>query len=345
MICYPSNYSSHHPSSFPDAGHLIHMPTHIDVLLGDYVSCIEYNKCAILADLKLMKISPDTFDTTSFYFGYSVHNFHMVVYGGIMGGFESVATDTAIELNQYLTEDLFDRNPDLALYLESYCALDIHVLIRFGRWEEILQIPFPRSSQMLYRHAILHFARGLALANTGQIELSMVEADLFDKSRLNPIADKRTLHNNIVSDVLAVDAPMLRGEIAYFSGRFEEAFSLLRQAIELQDGLNYDEPWGKMQPIRHSLGGLLCDQHQYEEAEQIFRQDLKLHPNNPWALVGLVISLNGISHSQDVTRETKDILLEVQELRTTLAEQRKSKWADSYDVAIPCACCTKALQD
>jgi len=345
---------------YPDAGHLIHMPTHIDVLVGDYESCVEYNCSAILADERIMRTSPDTAGTESFYFGYIVHGFHMLVYGAILGGMESIAMEKAQELNKYLHEDLFVENHDLSAYLESYTALDIHIMVRFGRWKEILQIPFPRYPLlMLFRSASLHHARGLALANTGEIQMAITEANLLDDLRLNPSAEMRILHNNRVSDLLAVDAPMLRGEIAYFSGKYEEAFTLLRKAVAQQDGLNYDEPWGKMMPIRHPLGGLLCEQGHYEEAEQVFREDLKFHPRNPWGLVGLIGCLNGrlnvgqggcCSRKNDcaqdegaiVGQEREDILLEVQTLSALLAVQRKSRWAD-YDISAPCVCCTKIL--
>jgi len=339
------------------------MPTHIDVLVGDYQSCVEYNYSAILADFKIMRSSPDTAGTESFYYGYIVHNFHMLVYGAILGGMESIAMEKALELNEYLHEDLFVENPDLTAYLESYAALDIHVMVRFGRWEEILKLQFPRYPLlMLFRSASLHYARGLALANTGQIDMAITEANLLDDLRLSPSAEMRILHNNKVSDLLAVDAPMLRGEIAYFSGRYDEAFPLLRQAVALQDGLNYDEPWGKMQPIRHPLGGLLCEQGHYEEAEAVFREDLKFHPVSPFGLVGLIGCLNGrlsIGQEGDCCSKKKDcstggkavlvgteresVMVEVRVLTEMLAEQRKSKWADSYDISAPCACCTKVL--
>jgi len=345
---------------FADAGHLIHMPTHIDVLVGDYESCVEYNYSAILADEKIMRTSPDTAGTESFYFGYIVHNFHMLVYGAILGGMESIAREKAQELNFYLHEDLFVENPDLTAYLESYAALDIHTMVRFGRWKEILSVPFPRYPLlMLFRSASLHYARGLALANTGEIEMAITEANLLDDLRLNPSAEMRILHNNSVSDLLAVDAPMLRGEIAYFSGKYDIAFDLLRQAVALQDNLNYDEPWGKMIPNRHPLGGLLWEQGHYEEGEQVFREDLTFHPKNPWGLVGLIGCLNGrldarqggcCSKKKDYSpseviisgQQREDILLEVQKLSHLLAEQRKSKWAD-YDISAPCVCCTKKL--
>mmetsp|Transcript_41235 Transcript_41235/g.86560 ORF Transcript_41235/g.86560 Transcript_41235/m.86560 type:complete len:684 (+) Transcript_41235:250-2301(+) len=350
-------------SDFPDAGHLIHMPTHIDVLVGDYELCVEYNLSAILADEKIMRTSPDTAGSESFYFGYIVHNFHMLVYGAILGGMESIAMQKALELNEYLHEDLFVENHDLTAYLESYAALDIHTMVRFGWWETILQIPFPRYPLlMLFRSASLHYARGLALANTGEIEMAITEANLLDDLRFNPSAELRILHNNKVSELLAVDASMLRGEIAYFSGKYDEAFPLLRQAVALQDGLNYDEPWGKMMPIRHPLGGLLYEQGHYEEAEKVFRIDLKFHPKNPWGLVGLIGCLNArLNAGQDsccskkkkvgseaqgkiVGKEREDILLEVQQLSQLLVEQRKSKWAD-YDISAPCVCCTKKFNE
>lgn len=333
------------------------MPTHIDVLVGDYESCVEYNYAAILADEKIMRTSPDTAGTESFYFGYIVHNFHMLVYGALLGGFESIAVEKAMELNEYLDEDLFVENPDLATYLESYAALDIHVLVRFGRWKEILDLPFPRYPLlMLYRSASLHYARGLALANTGEVGMAATEADLLDDLSQHPSAEMRILHNNNVADLLAVDVPMLRGEIAYFSGKYDEAFPLLRKAVELQDGLNYDEPWGKMQPIRHALGGLLCEQGHHEEGEQVFREDLRFHPQNPWSLVGLIGCLGGrLSVGQGeccrrknkggkalVGQEREGVLLEVQKLKGILVEQRKSKWA-SFNITAPCACCKKDM--
>lgn len=238
-------------------------------------------------------------------------------------------------------------------------------MVRFGRWKEILQLPFPRYPLlMLFRSASLHFARGLAFANTGKPELAITEANLFDDLRLNPSAGVRILHNNTVHDLLAVDAPMLRGEIAYFSGNREEAFSLLRKAVSLQDGLNFDEPWGKMQPIRHALGGLLCKHGHYDEAEQVFRADLKFHPSNPWGLVGLIACLQGrlkIGQSScckqqqqactsnvptakpnaSPVADRENVLSEVEQLEDLLTEQRKSGWAD-FEISVPCLCCVES---
>jgi hypothetical protein len=108
----------------------------------------------------------------------------------------------------------------------------------------------------------------------------------------------------------------------------------------MQDSLRYDEPWGKMQPIRHALGGLLLEQGQLREAEEVFREDLKFHPNNPWALTGLIACLKkkgdkpccGANEGQGAKGS------EIEILHHALETQRKCEWTD-YDVTVACECC------
>ena len=324
------------------------MATHIDVLVGNYEACVRWNSKAIEADQKTTGPCPDT---SSFYFGYVAHNYHMLVYGCILGGMETKGMEIATKLNGYLFEDVFVKNPDLTSYLESYAALDIHVLVRFGRWRDILDIVAPLSPQlMLYRSAILHYARALAYANLGDLHSANIEADSFDVLRSDPSAKGRFLHNNTVVDLLAVDAPMIRGEIAYHSGKYDEAFILLRNSVALQDGLNYDEPWGKMQPIRHALGGLLLERGHVVEAEEVFRTDLHFHPNNPWGLIGLIeclkrrlgskfcYSSDGASKLSLSEITTRELTSEFEEYQSQFVAQRKSEWAD-FIIRKACTCC------
>lgn len=324
--------------NFPHAGHLIHMPTHIDVLVGDYDSCVRYNVKAIVADERSMQLTPGTAGRESFYFGYIVHNYHMAVYGAILGGFEEKAMGLARRLNQFVCEDMFEEYPDLTAYLEAYSALEIHAMIRFGRWKELLELEPPKNKRlMLFRAASLKFAQSLAHASLGNVEESKRECNNFDSLRGDPDAEHRILHNNSVANLLAVDAVMARGEITYREGEYEEAFNLLRKAVDMQDNLNYDEPWGKMQPIRHALGGLLLEQGHLEEAEEVFRKDLRYHPKNPWALVGLMNCLKkktggGCCSSSEDSKE------EASQLEAQLKKQRGTEWAD-YDVKVACACC------
>lgn len=329
-------------SEFPHAGHLLHMSTHIDVLIGDYESCYRHNYNAIIADGQVMDFSPQTSGKESFYFGYIVHNYHMAAYGGILGAFEEKSMELANKLSSIVNEQMFMEYPDLVAYLESYSALEIHVMIRFGRWKELLEIELPNDSQlMLYRTASIRFARSLALAALGDTSEARREADRFDTIRRDPRAEERILHNNSVANLLAVDAAMLKGEIMYRDGKYEQAFTLLRKAVQMQDNLNYDEPWGKMQPIRHALGGLLLEQGHATEAEEVFRKDLLFHPKNPWALVGLIECLRKQSKKCCSEQSAdRDCAAEIEELSASLDSAHSAEYSD-FPVAVACECCRK----
>lgn len=283
-----------------------------------------------------------------------MHDAHMAVYGCILGGMEGKAMEVARELNEIVNERMFEKHPELTAYLESYAALEIHTRIRFGRWKELLDMEAPRDKRlMLYRSASLLFGRGLAHAAMGDTAMASKEADRLDSLRAYPEASERILHNNTVADLLAVDAVMMRGEIAYRDGKYEDAFSLLRKAVDLQDNLNYDEPWGKMQPIRHALGGLLLEQGQVEEAIGVFRRDLKFHPKNPWALTGLLQCLKrsivstsppccaGGGEAGGAGKGGDDITAEISSIEEQLEKLRDNPYAD-FDVRVACECCQRS---
>lgn len=338
------------------------MPTHIDVLVGDYDSCVRWNDAAITADTKTMERSPQTAGVSSFYFGYIAHNYHMLIYGAILGAMEEKAMSIAQELNLFLHEELFVKKPQLAVYLESYSTMDIHVLVRFGRWNEILGLTLPNDKNlMLYRAACIHYAKAIAYANLGEMEYAKAEAARYEEIRSLPGTKNRILHNNSISDLLDVDSLMIKGEIAYFEGQYEDAFAHLRGAVKLQDGLNYDEPWGKMQPIRHALGGLLLKRGKVIEAEKVYCEDLRRLPNNPWSLRGLIdcmkfrLGMNKptnccCSNSESKVEqhsimelskeESAQIKNELSKVERQFLIQRMSEWAD-FDVTHSCACCVE----
>jgi tetratricopeptide (TPR) repeat protein len=141
----------------------------------------------------------------------------------------------------------------------------------------------------------MHYARTVALANTGAIEAAEAERDLFFAAR-DRVPESRMLFNNTCRDILQVGEQMMLGELEYHKGNTETAFEHLRRSVELDDNLPYDEPWGWMQPTRHALGALLLEQGRHDEAEAVYRADLGLdatlsracqHPGNVWSLHGL----------------------------------------------------------
>lgn len=273
-----------------DAGHLLHMATHIDVLTGDYANVVARNHAAILADRKFLQRQGDD----NFYTIYRCHNYHFKVYGALFLGQVSPALEAAQELIDTLSEDLIRKLPD---WFESFVPMKQHVLVRFGRWQEILDQELPANSDLYsVTTATMRYARAVALANTGDLQGAMAEQVLFGQAR-DSVQASRMLFNNTARDILNVAQQMMCGEIEYRKGNHEAAFDHLRQAIHLDDNLPYDEPWGWMQPVRHALGALLLEQGYYTEAEQVYRADLGLdatlaracqHPGNVWSLHGLM---------------------------------------------------------
>ncbi|PWI13309.1 hypothetical protein DI272_03555 [Streptomyces sp. Act143] len=276
----------------PDAGHLQHMPSHLDVLCGDYRRVVADNSAAVAADEKYRARA----GAMNFYTLYRSHNYHFKIYGAMFLGQSRVALETAAQLEASVPEELLRvQSPPMADWLEGFLAMRVHVLIRFGRWADLLELPLPADPRLYcVTTAMLHYARGVALSALGRIPAAEAERALFQEA-VTRVPESRMLFNNTCADVLAVAAAMLDGELAYRKGDFDAAFAALERSVELDDNLPYDEPWGWMQPTRHAYGALLLEQGRVAEAEAVYRADLGLddtlpravqHPGNVWALHG-----------------------------------------------------------
>jgi len=274
----------------PDAGHLIHMGTHIDVLCGDYHNVVAKNSKAIEADRRWLARE----GANNFYTVYRCHNYHFKIYGAMFLGQPAPALAAADELVETLPEEATLRQ--MADWFEAFVPMKMHVLIRFGMWDDILAADLPEDSALYaMTTALMRYVRTVALANTGDIAAAEAEREKFNAAH-KAVPETRMLFNNTCQDILKVAEAMMLGEIEYKKGNREAAFKHLRQSVALDDNLPYDEPWGWMQPTRHALGALLLDGGRYDEAEAAYRADLGLddtlaracqHPANVWSLHGL----------------------------------------------------------
>ncbi|MEW1546952.1 hypothetical protein [Streptomyces tsukubensis] len=277
----------------PDAGHLAHMPSHLEVLCGDYRRVVSDSNAAIAADAKAFERS----GAMNFYTLYRCHNIHFKIYGAMFLGQSEVALEAADQLEAAVPEELLRvESPPMADWLEAFLAMRVHVLIRFGRWSDILELPLPHDQELYSTStAMLHYARGVAFSATGRVGEAETERELF-REATGRVQETRMLFNNTCADILAVAAAMLDGELEYRRGSTDIAFAALQRSVELADSLPYDEPWGWMQPPRHAYGALLLEQGRITEAEAVYRADLGLdetlpracrHPGNVWSLHGL----------------------------------------------------------
>lgn len=277
----------------PESGHLIHMPTHLDVLCGQYHDVLVYNQKALRSDRKFLAYSDDP----GVYLVYVIHNFHFAIYGAMFLGQYTPAIAAAEELIATIPEAaLRIESPPMADFLEGYLTIKQHVLVRFGKWREIIAQKLPED-QALYcsNVAMIHYAKAVAHSALGNVDEAEAEKAQFMAAKVR-VPDSRRVHNNTVVDLLGVAEEMLNGELEYRKGNYDAAFAHLRRSVALDDALPYDEPWGWMQPARHALGALLLEQGHVEEAEAVYRSDLGLdgklsracqHPDNLWSLHGL----------------------------------------------------------
>jgi tetratricopeptide (TPR) repeat protein len=293
----------------PDAGHLHHMPTHLDILCGDYESAAIWNLEAIKADEKfLSRAGP-----VNFYTLYRSHDYHFRIYAAMFAGQSKIALESVAGLEASLPEDLLRvASPPMADWLEGFLSVRVHVLIRFGMWEDILALELPTDKQLFCATtAFVLYGRGIALAATGQVNEAREAVQRFEAA-LSNVPASRMLFNNRCIDILQVARTMLYGEVEYRDRNFDQAFTYLEKAVSLDDNLPYDEPWGWMQPTRHALGALLLEQGEAEKAEEVFKADLGFddtlpralqHPNNVWSLHGYhecLVKLGKVEEAENI---------------------------------------------
>lgn len=304
----------------PDAGHMNHMPGHTYVLCGDYDRAKIASEKAIRAD----QIYVDYAGPFNFYTTARCHDLHLMMYTCMFLGQFKPALAAAEQMCATLSPEVLgvQGRPQLAITMEGYFAMKMHVLVRFGRWQDIVDTPMP-ADPVLYvvSTAMHHYAKGVAhaaLKNFGAAE----QERRFFHAAVARIPENRTFFNNTAQSILGIGEMMLNGELEYHQGNHALAFEYLRESVRRDDTLEYSEPWAWMHPPRHALAALLAEQGHFDEAEDVYRTDLGLngklqrcsqHPRNVWALHGLVECLRQRG-------ETTEIAVHEAHLRAAMAK-------------------------
>ena len=302
----------------PDAGHLRHMPTHIDVLCGRYGDVVAFNEAAIEADRKFLERE----GPLNFYTLYRCHNYHFKVYGAMFQGRLEPALEAADELAATLSGDVLRIEvPPMADWAEAFVPTRLHVLVRFGLWQRADR----RAAARRRRRSTPPPRRSCTTPRASPTRPSATSSPQSGSARAlhaptSGCPRAAYLFNNTSREIMAVAESMLDGEIEYRAGNVDLAFEHLRRAVQRDDDLLYDEPWDWMQPTRHALGALLLEQGRVEDAAAIYRADLGLdntlrrpcrHPGNVWSLHGYHECLHrlGRCDEADVLRPQLDAAL------------------------------------
>ena len=269
----------------PGLAHNVHMPSHIDIRRGRWQQAIATNLNAVEADRRYRQIVGIPKGLVPLY---AAHNRHMLAYAAMMTGQRKLAVEQIRAMVAEFPPDFVKEN---AMSAEGFAAMPLEVLVRFGRWDEILAAPDNYPDYMPFTRAFHHAARAVACAAKGDAaNARQAQAIYLERAKLVP-TDDFIWGNNSCQAILGVVTPMVEGEILVAEGKIDDGVAQLRAGVAVEDALKYDEPPGWLIPIRHSLGAVLTRNGRFAEAEQIYRDDLKRQPDNGWSLFGLTESL------------------------------------------------------
>jgi len=263
----------------PNAGHLVHMPAHIWIRVGRYHDAVVANQLASAADDDYLA---QCHAQGLYPLGYVPHNHHFLWVAAAIGGEKA----TALESAQHMGHHAEMMGVEGMEFVQHFAMSPLYAQALFGEWDALLATPAPPES-LAYPTGVWHFARGLALARTGQPDAARVHLDA-----LRPIAADTSLAAyvaglNSFHAILRIAEPYLEGEIAAARGDYGTAAAALEEAARREDALTYDEPPPWALPSRWALGAVLLEAGRPEDAEAVYRADLAWYPENGWSLYGL----------------------------------------------------------
>ena len=282
----------------PGAGHLVHMPGHIYIRVGRYEDAIRANEHAVHADETFIRDQNPALGV--YVVGYYPHNYDFLAFAASMIGRSEQAIASARKIAELVPEPML-REPGMT-FLQHHQTRYLQMLVRFGRWDEVLAAAEP-PADLPHARAMWHYARGRALAAAGDVNGAGEQLAALRTIAGDPRLAEQRMEFNTSGAVLAIATQVLDGVIAARQGRQEEAAERLREAARLEDALTYGEPPEWTVPVRQDLGNVLLEAGQYSAAEQTFREDLRRFPDNGWSLHGLQLSL----HAQQRNEEANEV--------------------------------------
>jgi len=266
----------------PGAGHLVHMPTHIYIKLGQWDLAAEHNAHALHADEEFIR---ERRPTGVYPMGYYPHNFHVMWYALNMLGRSGQAIKAA--------RNIADKVPPAAVKqvpaLEYFSPTLLYTLVRFSRWDEILHQPAP-PRDLRFTTAVWHYARALAYTGKHQADSAGPQRDSL-VAIAEATSPEQMMNLNQAKALLEIAKAHLAGEIAAEQGLTDEAVTQFQTAIAGEDALVYEEPPAWYMPLRQRLGAILLAAGRPIRAEKVYREDLLRRPENGWSLHGLARSL------------------------------------------------------
>ncbi|SMO54761.1 tetratricopeptide repeat protein [Solitalea koreensis] len=270
----------------PGAGHLVHMPSHVYIRTGRYHDGSNANEAAIKADEKYFELCKTQ---GAYPLAYYPHNIHFLVASSTFEG----RSQTALKASRLLAEKVDKtmlNDPIFTQALQSFYHMPILTMTRFGLWDDVLKEPMPEDT-LKYSVGTFRYARGIAYVRKNQMEMAIKELNELDDVLVDgKLKEFKIFFKNDAQTVLEIARNVLSGEIEARKGNYSKAISDLKKAVELEDALTYQEPADWHQPVREVLGAVLIEAGKFTDAANAYHEDLKMYPENGWALYGLYLA-------------------------------------------------------
>lgn len=266
----------------PNAGHLVHMPSHIYINTGDY-------HLGTVANIKAIEIDSSYTAQCHAQGLYPLtlypHNYHFLAACATLEGDSKWAIKAAEKMAEQSNHKGMFEGPLTSL--QHYYSIPYFVKVKFGKWHDILK-EGPPDSTLLYPTGIYHYAKGMAYVGTNNLKRAKEELDALKVIARNESLQKMKIWGfNTMGQILTIAQNVLEGELLAKQGQYDKSINVLHKAISIEDQLLYQEPPDWFFSVRHYLGAVLLDAKKPKEAVAVYLEDLKNYPKNGWALSGL----------------------------------------------------------
>ena len=279
----------------PNSGHLVHMPSHIYIRTGDYHK-------GTLSNIQAVKVD-STYITAchaqgAYPLGYYPHNIHFLAATAALEGNSKWALYSSDEIAKS-SNTMLMKEPGWGT-IQHYYTIPFYVYVKFGRWNDILKME-NKVPDLDYPKAIHHYARGMAYL--GKNDLGKAKTELQELSKIDSresLKEVTIWEINTVYDLTQIAEKVLKAEILAKESNFNESIKLLKEAIVIEDGLNYNEPPDWFFSVRHNLGAVQLKAGLNQDAVDTYLEDLKRLPKNGWALNGLAVAYSNLNDQQNL---------------------------------------------
>ncbi|HUR10329.1 MAG TPA: tetratricopeptide repeat protein [Flavitalea sp.] len=268
----------------PGLAHMVHMPSHIYIRTGQYAKGALVNTTAIKQYEQYRGLMPNV---ANGFFLYEVHNRHMEANCSMQGNEYKKASEDALACRNSIDTGFLSMAPPFGAYLQYIYTMPELTRIHFQKWDEILYQP-DTEERLVYAALLQHFAKGMAYANKGNNGAAKERLAEVDKLITNEVLTIPVVPFSPPKTAATVARNLLAGMIAERVGKFSLAINYYKAAVKYEDEMVYNEPEDWLLSARPFLGNALLKNKQFEEAQRVFREDLKDHPNNLESLKGLV---------------------------------------------------------